>query len=360
MALKPTYTVVNSAGVGQGTVDLLLALANEAFRLWGEKLAGNANLSVQIEILEDIDSGRAEGGWGNGTTVGTGKGGYFLGVGAPAYELMTGKNVTPVGGATDIVIRFDVDYLLGELYLDPTPKSRGDTPSNKTDGLSVLIHEIGHALGFTGYWNEAANSFQDSFNTPYDQRLVLVGGEAKFAGPNARAVYGAAVPLTDDNYTHYGNSDADPATSNDPLTGLMNGVTFYRGYHYTIGALDLAMLADMGLGTIRDDILDAVGHVYLRGGPGSDTVTGSGLDNLLFGDSGNDIVSGLGGKDELFGGGGSDKLLGGGGDDSLYGNDGGDELLGGDGADILFGNAGVDMLVGGAGIDQLLGGPDGD
>lgn len=36
---------------------------------------------------------------------------------------------------------------------------------------------------------------------------------------------------------------------------LMDGVLFYRGYSYTVGELDLAILADTGLGTILDDVL---------------------------------------------------------------------------------------------------------
>ncbi len=339
MAITPTYVVINSAGVAQPSVDLLLGVANEAFRLWGLALAGNANLSVRIEILTSLPSGRADGTWGNGQSLGT-VGGYSLALGAPAWELMTGQNAS--GSDTDIVIRFQADYLLNELFLDPTPQTRGDTPIDRTDGLSVLLHEIGHALGFTGYWTEATNSFISNFNTPFDQRLQLIGGEAYFNGPNVQAVYGAAVPLTNDNYTHYGNTNAYPGTSTDPLTGLMNGVVYYRGWNYVIGDLDLAFLADMGLGTIRDDILDAPGHVFLRGGLGNDTITGSALDNQLYGDEGDDVVAG---------GSGNDILVGGIGNDTLSGDADNDYLIGGDGNDTLNGGLGTNTLQGGTGDD---------
>ncbi len=340
MALNPTYNFINGAGVSQATIDLLTGLANEAFRLWGNALAGNANVSVRIEILDSIPSGRADATWGNGTTVGT-VGGYGLAVGAPAYELMTGTNVS--GSGSDIVIRFQADYLLSELFLDPTPQTRNDIPIDRTDGLSVLLHEIGHALGFTGYWNEATNTFASNFNTPYDQRLVITNGNASFDGPNVRAVYGSNVVLTDENYTHYGNTNAYPGTSTDPLTGLMNGVVFYRGWGYTIGDLDLAFLADMGLGTIRDDILNAAGHVYLRGGAGNDIITGSALNNILFGDDGNDQITGLDGNDTIIGGIGNDFIEGGLGADYLIGGDGDDSLYGGTGsANVLQGGLGQD------------------
>ena len=70
MALNPTYTIVNTVNIPQNIIDLLLGIADEAFRLWGEVLAGDANLSVRIELLEESDSGRAQGGWGNGTGIG--------------------------------------------------------------------------------------------------------------------------------------------------------------------------------------------------------------------------------------------------------------------------------------------------
>ena len=60
MAIIPTYNVVNLAGISQSVIDLLLGLADEAFRMWGAVLAGNANVSVRIELVETSGAGRAE------------------------------------------------------------------------------------------------------------------------------------------------------------------------------------------------------------------------------------------------------------------------------------------------------------
>lgn len=186
MALIPTYNVVNPAVISQSVINLLLGLADEAFRMWGSVLAGNANVSVRIELVETSGVGRAEATWGISTNLGQ-VGGVNLLVGGTARELQTGQNVPD--NQHDILIRISRNYLLDEMFLDPNPQTRNDMPSNRTGGPSVLIHEIGHALGFTGFWNTATNE-QGSFATSYDLRRVDVGGEDFLRGPNVQALLG--------------------------------------------------------------------------------------------------------------------------------------------------------------------------
>lgn len=336
MAFNPNYVIDNQAGISQDVIDLLLGVVNEAFRLWGEVLAGDADLTVRIELVESTAEGRAAATWGNGTNLGLHDGQYVM-VGAPAYELQTGRNIE--GGGHDVRILLSRDYLLNEVFLDPTPQTRGDVPSNLTDGLSVMLHEIGHALGFTGYFG---SSYQGSYATTFDLGIADYADGYAFYGPNSERVLGGPVELTRDNWSHYGNSRDFPGDGDYPLSGLMNGVVFFRGYTYSIGELDLAMLADMGLGTILDDVLEAPLHDYLRGGLGNDRIYGSEIVNHLFGDEGDDLLEGKGGDDELQGGSGRDELFGG---------DGTDILLGGADADLLDGGTGDDMMEGGRGYD---------
>lgn len=78
---------------------------------------------------------------------------------------------------------------------------------------------------------------------------------------------------------------------------------------------------------------------------GSDKITGTSLDETLYGDwfdeqedftkEGNDTLLGMGGSDYLYGGSGNDVLNGGDGDDDLSGNSGSDKLTGGAGRDIF-------------------------
>ena len=357
MPLVPTITMNNTAAVAQSVVDQVEALAEAALEAWGAVLAGSAAINVSISIQPTTPSGRANGGNEVGVYAGTDNGYNVFEPGA-AYELRTGQSHGQAGA--DIHIYIARDYLLNELFLDPTPATANDIPSDRTDGYSVMLHEIGHALGFIGYYNEAANTFASGANTPYDTRLVLRSGEVFFDGANVRAAYGDAVPLTNNNYAHYGNTSDYPGTSTDPLTGLMNGVVYYRGWRYDISSLDLAMLADMGIGTVGDDIFDiAYMHTFTGGlgddsyhvhdagdlfrelaGEGNDTVhadiafaLGANLENLVLG--GDADVDGTG-----------NALA-----NAITGNAGDNRLAGGDGNDTLNGGAGDDLLEGGAGTD---------
>ena len=78
-------------------------------------------------------------------------------------------------------------------------------------------------------------------------------------------------------------------------------------------------------------------------------LTGSGMADILAGDSRDNTIMGGGGDDKLYGGPG-------GGDDELDGGPGDDMIWGGIGADVLRGGAGNDMLHGGSGADEFYGG----
>jgi Ca2+-binding RTX toxin-like protein len=108
-----------------------------------------------------------------------------------------------------------------------------------------------------------------------------------------------------------------------------------------------------GLGCEGDNVGADVEDV--RGGSGSDTLTGTASDNNLSGGNGDDVISGGGGGDSLDGGDDDDSLDGGGGDDSLDGGDDADVIDGGGGDDELRGDLtdfGADTLGGGGGIDS--------
>ena len=84
-------------------------------------------------------------------------------------------------------------------------------------------------------------------------------------------------------------------------------------------------------------------------------LTGSGMADILAGDSRANRIEGSGGDDKIYGGpgGGNDVLHGDGGADMIFGGHGGDTLSGGAGDDMLNGGAGADTIYGGAGSDMI-------
>jgi hypothetical protein len=101
-------------------------------------------------------------------------------------------------------------------------------------------------------------------------------------------------------------------------------------------------------------------QLYVRGGLGSDDLTGGSEDDEFYGDAGNDLLVGEGGTDILYGETGDDRLLGGDGVDKLDGGSGNDILFGEAGRDVLDGGSFDDHLNGGSGTDTLRGGSGSD
>lgn len=106
-------------------------------------------------------------------------------------------------------------------------------------------------------------------------------------------------------------------------------------------------------GSGNDTLRGGNGNDTLRGGTGDDKVIGGRGGELLFGEHGNDVLNGWGDNDRLYGKQGDDKLYGGAGSDRLFGSTGFDFLLGGSGNDLLNGGQGSDTMTGGSGADTF-------
>ncbi|WP_422004255.1 cadherin domain-containing protein [Pyruvatibacter mobilis] len=109
-----------------------------------------------------------------------------------------------------------------------------------------------------------------------------------------------------------------------------------------------------------DDVIYASTSGTESGTHVDDLLIGGSGNNELNGNDGNDEIRGYGGNDTMHGGSGHDSMYGGDGDDTIRGNDGNDLLVGGDGADLLDGGTGHDVLLGGDGNDTLQAGSGND
>lgn len=236
-----SVSVNDTTGLYASYINSITSVVLAAAAEWQKFLLNTASIEISVAIV-DTSSGRADGGSLSSGYVGP-FGGFDLFQAGAAYELETG--IDPNGSTADILIQIDPAYLTGELWFDPTPATNDDIPFDRTDALSVMIHEIGHGLGFNGWRDWSTGALPDDYLSTFDQFVIVSGGVPYFTGPNARAAYGGNVPLTIGNLFHYGNEFGPGADLVD--AGLMNGVYFYRGERYAISELDIAILADTGL-----------------------------------------------------------------------------------------------------------------
>src|SRR5205085_2440585 len=102
-----------------------------------------------------------------------------------------------IGTGADVIIRIDPTYAAQNYFIDPTPETSNDIPSNKADIISVVEHEFGHALGIQGYYDKSATNTAalGSTESGFD-RWVNFGSDNRpsFVGPHAEAVFARGGP----------------------------------------------------------------------------------------------------------------------------------------------------------------------
>jgi hypothetical protein len=277
----PVTFATSANGLTQAERALITSHVQAAGERWVRQMAVSGARSIEVEIA--VDDGIAT---GNGASVTTAfvaiVGGRNLFEQGAAAELKSG--VDPNGATVDVRFAFSTNYLRNELWFDPDPLARvAPVPNNRTDAMSVMLHEFGHAFAYNGWAALSDGTPPATFWSPFDQWMTP-GTTVIFNGPQSIATFGSSPDLTRNNLFHWGNvglvtptsrgsaptvwrdgrpqpqpprceivsMDADDAVALKRIGGplideLMNGVVFIRGNRYHISALDRAALADVGI-----------------------------------------------------------------------------------------------------------------
>jgi len=238
----------------------------------------------------------------------------------------------------------------GDIYMNANYyAANAATMAPGVRGYSILLHEVGHAIGFKHPFEG-----DPTIDAAHDNGSYTV---MSYDRPNTTVSLGS-VDVEAAQY-YYGTSGYSVGW--DAATLTLSQVATEAGER--VLGIDLA-----------DQIHALGGNDTVRSQDGDDLVGGYGGDDLLLGGSGHDTVLGDDGLDVIYGNLQTDFLNGGADADTLYGGqndttsgsafgigrDGVETLIGASGADVLYGNFGTDLLSGGADGDTLYGGQDGD
>ena len=342
--------------------------------------------------------------------------------GTPVYQVGTAleiiNGVDPNGTKSDAGIVIFGRYI-SQFFMDPNTNARtAPIPAGSYDGYTLLLHEIGHTLGFLSGRN-AAGAVPPIGEYTFDQHVTTFPGFPGFytfgtgfssfdpttgnfvvdpSSDNAFQVYGESVPLEIGYPSHLGtgrispgafqaNPDilidfflVNPNLRDDLSTDLMGGPVL-PGERKTISKLDLAVLKDSGT-PVNLNLNTKPEGIYVIDGTGlSDTIdvtltngnlivrvndavqafdpTQSNLISsvVINGLNGNDtiIIHGDGPAVVVNGGAGNDTIIGGPKADTLNGGGGNDVIYGGKGGDVIHGGDGNDTVYGQGGGDRIYG-----
>lgn len=328
--------------------------------IWGDSLANIISGNRGDDLLAGRDGNDAlDGGAGNDWLYG-GNGDDILtgGAGADTFIGEAGTDtVTYAGSATGLVVDmvlgnentgeaagdrfFTIERIIGTSYADSL---RGDGNANNISAGSGDDWIYGRG-GNDNLYGEAGNDVLYG-NEGIDFLHGGDGADTLVGGADWDALYGEA-----GKDSLYGNEGADYLFGGDDDDLLMGGAgadyLFGEGGFDTISYREATASVTVDLANSSLNTGEAAGDSFSS----IEAIDGSGLADLLSGDSNNNSIAGNGGDDILFGRGGIDTLIGGDGNDTLDGGTGNDLLYGGTGDDVLIGGIGADLLNGDVGFD---------
>lgn len=256
-------------------------------------------------------------------------------------------------------------------------------------GGSVLVHELGHAIGLAhpsdyDASDEASPTYSSSADYAEDSRQYTV--MSYFSETNTGGAFAgtySAAPMLDDIAAAQLEYGANTATRTGDTTYGFNSNAARPWFEATSSGsrlvfavwdaggkdsfdfsgfgqnqiIDLRAGYFSNVGGLTGNVAVAVGAVIENaiGGSGSDQINGNSSANNIAAGLGNDTVDGGAEDDYLRGDSGDDSLIGGAGFDDINGNQGDDTVRGGEGPDWVVGGQAHDRLFGDAGDDVVYG-----
>ena len=281
-----TIDIIDDTGeIDQATIDLVESVVEAALERWGEFINGAEGASLEVQLTIEAPEGPDDDTVASGGTASlaipdindfedaNGNGilddGEVLNLQAgTAFELITGEDVNDE--APDLNIALNAARLMDdEFFVDSLIEPGDEVPDGQIDLFSVLLHEIGHGLGFFGL-RDTIDDELPTFTlstgvsvrgqTAFDIFTVAGDGDTVlFNGPATVAAYGEAVQL--ESFTGDPGSDLShfvgSQTGTDTDLSLLNPFVI-PGDRVDIGALSLAVLRDIGLDVVVPDDLPLV------------------------------------------------------------------------------------------------------
>jgi hypothetical protein len=167
---------------------------------------------------------------------------------AAAKEMAAGANQN--GNAADLTIWVDpTTGYFKSLFFDTVPYDAERTvPATQTDGMTVLLHEVMHALGITSYRDASGGyGYGGIYRTIWDGYTTQSGGKLLLDMPGFAAHGIDPVQVTSTSATQNNSHLGDAINlQNGYLDDLMNGLYFYPGHRYEISELDVLILQGLG------------------------------------------------------------------------------------------------------------------
>ncbi len=265
---------------------------------------------------------------------------YYLQYGADILQVISGTDFS--GGHTLVSSYVEQIEFDGSIFWDLTAglflNDRDEAQTIRGSAQADIIDGNGGDDAIYGYGGN------DTLEGGAGNDLID-GGDGTDTITYANAAAGATINL-------YASTASDGDGGTDTLIAIEN-ITG-SGYNDTLIGNSGNNVLNGGNGT------DTVSYAYASGAVGANlstgTATGDGTDTLTSIEN----LTGSAYGDTLTGDSNANVLTGGDGNDTLYGNAGADTLYGGNGVDTIQGNAGNDTIYGDAGADSLIGYEDND